>query len=218
MDQSLRFANAIFSLNALPSGYHARVNGSSNNQCNQCCVKSDRLICSFRIRLMYSNINIHLFPLSWTDISYSNPVFRTLTSMDCCLCCSGCALLINCMPMAFGCPARMKPDGEHSERVCPSCGDAAVSSSNSQTWMKCLFIPVLPLSSRRVWTCSTCDWVAPIKEGWEPAVQYKLEPTDHSAVRQPITSQAMTLPSQTKQSGDPPSEAPQRINATIQES
>ncbi|PCH40210.1 hypothetical protein WOLCODRAFT_68567, partial [Wolfiporia cocos MD-104 SS10] len=64
-----------------------------------------------------------------------------------------------------GCPTKFTPDGEHNSGVCPTCDEAAVHSAHMRYWMKCCYIPVIPLPSKRVWHCETCDWTTLLEEG-----------------------------------------------------
>lgn len=144
--------------------------------------------------------------------------------MDCCflcdsigLCCAGCAVLAECMPMAFGCPSRLKADGESIQRICPTCNDLAVSSATAERWVMCFFIPTISLRSERYWVCSTCEWRAPIVPGGrEPAVELGfLEGRRHQPIvsQQPASAQngMTTRTSQDMRKPAPPQDVPKPV-------
>ncbi|KAH9936221.1 uncharacterized protein B0H18DRAFT_316754 [Fomitopsis serialis] len=130
-----------------------------------------------------------------------------MTDLDCgwCLLCgtcmSGCALLGSCMAIAFGCPTKVKPDKEYFARTCPVCDDAAVFPAESHHEMKCFFLPVASLRSKRIWVCETCDWQARMKEneaGLDTAVQYPEAVARPSrTTHQPSRSRVMSAPPNT---------------------
>ncbi|TCD61676.1 hypothetical protein EIP91_008098 [Steccherinum ochraceum] len=79
-----------------------------------------------------------------------------------------------CLPIFFGCTDKIRPDGDPTPRVCPRCHNASVISAKSRMWFELCFLPVIPMSSKRIWVCSICQWAVPIQPGgWEPtAPQY----------------------------------------------
>ncbi|OSX65179.1 hypothetical protein POSPLADRAFT_1038968 [Postia placenta MAD-698-R-SB12] len=84
---------------------------------------------------------------------------------------------IFCLPIIFGCPTRIKPDGDQTPRVCPRCNNASVTSAKSRLWFELCWVPLIPMRSERVWMCSICQWRVPIQPGWEPAVpNYNFQP------------------------------------------
>ncbi|GBE79097.1 hypothetical protein SCP_0202940 [Sparassis crispa] len=78
-----------------------------------------------------------------------------------------------CLPIFFGCPTRIKPEGNQTPRICPRCGNASVHSAKSRLWFELYFIPLIPLSSKRIWICSICQWSIPMEAGWEPGYDFQ---------------------------------------------
>jgi len=77
---------------------------------------------------------------------------------------------IFCLPIIFGCPTKIKPDGDQSPRICPRCNNASVTSAKSRLWFELCFVPLIPMQSKRIWMCSICQWSVPLQQGWEPAI------------------------------------------------
>ncbi|KAL5533197.1 hypothetical protein ACEPAF_4973 [Sanghuangporus sanghuang] len=75
-----------------------------------------------------------------------------------------------CIPILFGCPTKIKPDGDQSPRICPRCNNASVFRAKSRTWFELCFIPLIPMTSKHIWCCSICQWQVPLQQGWEPMV------------------------------------------------
>ncbi|KAF5324770.1 hypothetical protein D9611_004553 [Ephemerocybe angulata] len=74
-----------------------------------------------------------------------------------------------CLPILFGCKTTVKPDGDQIPRVCPRCNNAAVISAKSRDWFEICFVPLIPMSSKHIWTCSICQWSMRVEAGgWEP--------------------------------------------------
>ncbi|KAK7023962.1 hypothetical protein R3P38DRAFT_2955123 [Favolaschia claudopus] len=72
-----------------------------------------------------------------------------------------------------GCQQKLKPEGDLTPRICPHCHNASVFSVKSTTWFEFFFIPLVPFSSKHVWFCQICRFVAPHAPGhWEPMVAY----------------------------------------------
>ncbi|KIP09098.1 hypothetical protein PHLGIDRAFT_346469 [Phlebiopsis gigantea 11061_1 CR5-6] len=70
-----------------------------------------------------------------------------------------------CLPVLLGCQTTVKPDGDLTPRVCPRCNNAAVQSAKTRTWFTLFFIPVVPLKSKRIWTCPICQWTMAVGQG-----------------------------------------------------
>ncbi|OCH95494.1 hypothetical protein OBBRIDRAFT_788049 [Obba rivulosa] len=81
---------------------------------------------------------------------------------------------IFCLPIIFGCPTKIKPEGDQSPRICPRCHNASVHSAKSRTWFELCWVPLIPMNSKHIWICSICQWNLPKQtgqqQGWEPAV------------------------------------------------
>ncbi|EIM90200.1 uncharacterized protein STEHIDRAFT_145330 [Stereum hirsutum FP-91666 SS1] len=75
---------------------------------------------------------------------------------------------IFCLPILFGCPTKIKPDGDQTPRVCPRCHNVSVIRAKSRTWFELCFIPLIPMTSKHIWVCSICQWSVPLQQGWEP--------------------------------------------------
>ncbi|KAJ4479498.1 hypothetical protein C8R41DRAFT_922713 [Lentinula lateritia] len=79
------------------------------------------------------------------------------------------------LPLIFGCPTKVKPDGnEQTAHLCPKCNNASVFSAKSRTWFELFFIPLIPMNTKHIWMCGICRWVAPMGPGqWEPPIAYQ---------------------------------------------
>ncbi|TFK29781.1 hypothetical protein FA15DRAFT_663044 [Coprinopsis marcescibilis] len=76
-----------------------------------------------------------------------------------------------CLPVLFGCKTTVKPEGDQNPRVCPRCNNAAVIGAKTRNWFEICFVPLVPLSSKHIWTCTICNWQSPRGNGlWEPAL------------------------------------------------
>ncbi|EMD38492.1 hypothetical protein CERSUDRAFT_82757 [Gelatoporia subvermispora B] len=79
-----------------------------------------------------------------------------------------------CIPIVFGCPTKIKPEGDQSPRICPRCHNASVCSAKSRTWFELCWVPLVPMRSKHIWICSICQWSLPKQVGqqqnWEPAM------------------------------------------------
>nr|GAT59652.1 predicted protein [Mycena chlorophos] len=72
-----------------------------------------------------------------------------------------------------GLQQKVKPAGDSDVRVCPNCHNASVFSAKKSEWFTLFFIPLIPFSSKRVWVCQICRWIAPHAAGqFEPAVAH----------------------------------------------
>ncbi|EPT05964.1 hypothetical protein FOMPIDRAFT_1137969 [Fomitopsis schrenkii] len=77
---------------------------------------------------------------------------------------------IFCLPIIFGCPTKIKADGDQTPRVCPRCNNISVSSAKSRLWFELCWVPLIPMKSTRIWMCSICQWNIPLQQNWEPAL------------------------------------------------
>ncbi|OBZ75950.1 hypothetical protein A0H81_04440 [Grifola frondosa] len=75
-----------------------------------------------------------------------------------------------CLPIFFGCPTKIKAEGDQTPRVCPRCNNASVHSAKSRLWFELCFVPLIPMSAKHIWVCTICQWSVPIQPGWEPAL------------------------------------------------
>ncbi|KAJ7445722.1 hypothetical protein B0H11DRAFT_397497 [Mycena galericulata] len=78
-----------------------------------------------------------------------------------------------CIPIFFGCQQRLKPEGDTTARICPNCHNASVFSAKKTTWFELFFVPLVPFSSKHIWLCQICHWMAPHVAGqWEPPAAF----------------------------------------------
>lgn len=84
---------------------------------------------------------------------------------------------------SVGCQTKLKPDPNQPPRICPRChngilflpsllvpfGDsqplsspASVLPAKKSTWFELFFIPVVPLSRKRILMCTICGWQAAV--------------------------------------------------------
>ncbi|KAF7311549.1 Cytochrome c heme-binding site [Mycena kentingensis (nom. inval.)] len=79
-----------------------------------------------------------------------------------------------CIPILCGCESNIQPNGEvQTARICPNCHNASVFSGKNSEWFTFFFVPLFPLSSKHVWLCGTCRWMAPHAPGhFEPAIAF----------------------------------------------
>ncbi|RPD66015.1 hypothetical protein L226DRAFT_530150 [Lentinus tigrinus ALCF2SS1-7] len=75
-----------------------------------------------------------------------------------------------CLPIVFGCPTRMKPEGDQTPRICPRCHNASTIRVKSRMWFELCFVPLVPMNKEHLWVCTICQWSVPIQQGWEPAL------------------------------------------------
>ncbi|GHJ88116.1 hypothetical protein NliqN6_4518 [Naganishia liquefaciens] len=92
-----------------------------------------------------------------------------------------------CIPIACGCPTKIKQDEAGPARVCPNCHNASVISAKSRTWFEFCFVPLFPFSSDRVWKCGICQWEVERNKGFEPQVagQGYIHPGQSGQYQQP---------------------------------
>ncbi|KAJ3483339.1 hypothetical protein NLI96_g6391 [Meripilus lineatus] len=76
--------------------------------------------------------------------------------------------LFFCIPIIFGCPTKIKPEGDPTPRICPRCHNVAVQRAKSRTWFELCFVPLIPMGSKHIWICSICQWSVPLQPNWEP--------------------------------------------------
>ncbi|KAH7889844.1 hypothetical protein F5I97DRAFT_1941089 [Phlebopus sp. FC_14] len=75
-----------------------------------------------------------------------------------------------CLPVIFGCPTKIKPEGNQGSRICPRCHNdiAAMFAAKSRTWFELCFVPLIPLQSKHVWMCGICQLQTEMQPSWEP--------------------------------------------------
>ncbi|KAE9406767.1 hypothetical protein BT96DRAFT_207559 [Gymnopus androsaceus JB14] len=70
------------------------------------------------------------------------------------------------LPIVFGCPTKVKPDGnEQTAHFCPRCNNASVFSAKSRMWFELFWVPLIPFSSKSIWMCGVCQWTGPLGPG-----------------------------------------------------
>ncbi|KAJ7135326.1 hypothetical protein C8R46DRAFT_1015043 [Mycena filopes] len=85
------------------------------------------------------------------------------------------------MCVVFGCPEKLKPEGDSTTRVCPNCHNPAVMSAQATTWFELFWLPLIPMVRKNVWLCDTCHWKSPRAQGqFEPPVQGQGPPQNPS--------------------------------------
>ncbi|KAJ7360803.1 hypothetical protein DFH08DRAFT_842292 [Mycena albidolilacea] len=76
-----------------------------------------------------------------------------------------------CIPIFFGCQDKLKAEGDSTARVCPKCNNASVHSAKATTWFELFWVPLIPFSTKHIWLCQICQWMAPHVDGqFEPAL------------------------------------------------
>ncbi|KAJ7074267.1 hypothetical protein C8F01DRAFT_14739 [Mycena amicta] len=70
-----------------------------------------------------------------------------------------------CLPILCGCQQNLKPEGDPTARICPNCHNASVFSAKKTEWFTLFFVPLVPFSSKHVWLCHICRWIAPHAPG-----------------------------------------------------
>jgi len=73
-----------------------------------------------------------------------------------------------CIPLVWGCPTKIHPEGDQTPRICPRCNNASVISAKSRMWFEFCFVPLIPMRSSHIWLCTVCQWQVPHQQGWEP--------------------------------------------------
>ncbi|KOS15285.1 transcription initiation factor bdp1 subunit [Malassezia pachydermatis] len=73
-----------------------------------------------------------------------------------------------CIPIIFGCPNKIKQEGDGTPYVCPRCHNAQVVEAKSRTWFELCWIPLIPFSSKHIWLCGICQWQMPRGGGYQP--------------------------------------------------
>lgn len=48
-----------------------------------------------------------------------------------------------CLPIIFGCPNKIKQEGDGTPYVCPRCHNAQVVQAKSRTWFELCWIPLV---------------------------------------------------------------------------
>ncbi|KDQ16294.1 hypothetical protein BOTBODRAFT_30999 [Botryobasidium botryosum FD-172 SS1] len=76
-----------------------------------------------------------------------------------------------CLPLIFGCSDQLSPDNDGSgSRLCPRCNNAAVFAAKKKMMFELCCVPLVPMSSSRVWHCGICNWETKQGDGFEPAM------------------------------------------------
>ncbi|KII88708.1 hypothetical protein PLICRDRAFT_141195 [Plicaturopsis crispa FD-325 SS-3] len=87
-----------------------------------------------------------------------------------------------CLPIVFGCPTKIKPEGDLTPRICPKCHNVSVIPAKSRMWFELCFVPLIPLKATHLWMCTICQWNVPLQPNWEPAIPgaaYQNVPLQH---------------------------------------
>lgn len=72
------------------------------------------------------------------------------------------------IPIIFGCPTKIKQEGDGTARVCPRCQNAQVVQAKSRTWFELCWIPLIPMKSNHIYYCNICQWQAAQDGGYQP--------------------------------------------------
>jgi len=67
-----------------------------------------------------------------------------------------------------GCQTKIKPEGEQDLRMCPRCHNGTVFAAKSTTWFELFWIPIVPISKKKIWICGTCQWRASLADNNAP--------------------------------------------------
>ncbi|KAH9854111.1 hypothetical protein C2E23DRAFT_819634 [Lenzites betulinus] len=90
------------------------------------------------------------------------------------------------LPCIFGCPTRLKPEGDQTPRICPRCSNVSTIRVKSRLWFELCFVPLIPMSSEHLWLCTICQWSVPLQQGWEPALPgYGFQPGAQAQLQAP---------------------------------
>ncbi|CAO1626171.1 unnamed protein product [Parajaminaea phylloscopi] len=63
-----------------------------------------------------------------------------------------------CIPIIFGCPTKIKQEGDGTAYVCPRCHNAQVITAKSRTWFELCWVPLIPMKSKHIYACGICQW------------------------------------------------------------
>ncbi|KIS67721.1 uncharacterized protein UMAG_11133 [Mycosarcoma maydis] len=74
------------------------------------------------------------------------------------------------IPVIFGCPTKIKQEGDGSARICPRCQNAQVVQAKARTWFELCWIPLIPMKSKHIYFCNICQWQADQDGGFQPQV------------------------------------------------
>ncbi|SPO38894.1 uncharacterized protein PSFLO_04373 [Pseudozyma flocculosa] len=72
------------------------------------------------------------------------------------------------IPVIFGCPTKIKPEGSGGAYVCPRCHNAQVVTAKSRTWFELCWIPLIPLKKKHIYICGICQWQTEQGGGFQP--------------------------------------------------
>ncbi|KJA18580.1 hypothetical protein HYPSUDRAFT_169073 [Hypholoma sublateritium FD-334 SS-4] len=71
-----------------------------------------------------------------------------------------------CIPIIFGCPSKIKPEGGESARLlCPNCHNLSVMRAKSTMWFELFWVPLVPLHWKHIWMCTICNWSQKVQKG-----------------------------------------------------
>ncbi|KAF8630398.1 hypothetical protein AX15_002952 [Amanita polypyramis BW_CC] len=90
--------------------------------------------------------------------------------------------------MTVGCPTRYKAHADQQlPRVCPHCHNGALIAAKRTTWFELFFIPLVPISKKRVWLCHICHWSTPLVVGQDfPTAGQNSYPMEAQGWQQPV--------------------------------
>ncbi|PWN96845.1 hypothetical protein FA09DRAFT_339781 [Tilletiopsis washingtonensis] len=75
-----------------------------------------------------------------------------------------------CIPIMFGCPSKIKQEGDGTPHICPRCHNAQVVRAKRSKRFELCWIPLIPLGKKHLFFCSICQWSAPVDGGFQPQV------------------------------------------------
>ncbi|CEH19018.1 hypothetical protein CBOM_05704 [Ceraceosorus bombacis] len=75
-----------------------------------------------------------------------------------------------CIPVIFGCPSKIKQEGDGTPHICPRCHNAQAVTAKKKRWFELCWIPLIPLGSKHVYYCGICQWQMPQDGGFKPQV------------------------------------------------
>ncbi|KAF8201608.1 hypothetical protein BJ912DRAFT_945873 [Pholiota molesta] len=99
-----------------------------------------------------------------------------------------------CIPIVFGCPSKIKPEGQEAPRLCPQCHNLSVIRAKRTMWFELFWLPLVPIHWKHIWICTICQWNQEVQKN---APDQGLEATAAQGAVQPsfgATPQAQVAP------------------------
>ncbi|KAF9483838.1 hypothetical protein BDN70DRAFT_798842 [Pholiota conissans] len=77
-----------------------------------------------------------------------------------------------CIPIVFGCPNKIKPEGQEAPRVCPQCHNLSVIRAKRTMWFELFWLPLIPIHWKHIWICTICQWNQEVQKDTKDAQKY----------------------------------------------